>query len=55
MAIDNERERRIQDMMQHAGMQRDEAEFAVAIELGEIPGDLIEVDDAPDTNPADDQ
>ena len=55
MAIDSERERRIQDMMQHAGLQRDEAEFAVAIELGEIPGDLIEVDDAPDTAPADDQ
>lgn len=47
------REQRILDMMQ-GGMTRQEAEFAVAIELGEIPGDIIEVDDvATSTVPAD--
>ncbi|MFN2288662.1 MAG: hypothetical protein ABR578_10065 [Chromatocurvus sp.] len=46
-------EQRILEMMQ-AGMTREEAEFAVAIEQGEIPGDVIEVDDDASTD-ADDQ
>lgn len=44
MATDEEREQLVQDMMRSAGMRRDEAVFAVAIELGEIDGDLIEVE-----------
>lgn len=44
MATDEERERRIREM-EIAGLSPQEAEFAVAIELGEIPGDLIQIDD----------
>lgn len=40
-----ERERNIQELMQQCGMTHQEAEFAEAIESGEIPGDLIVVDD----------
>lgn len=49
MAIDDERERRIQEM-ERAGMPRQEAEFAVAIERGEVVGDVIQVDDDSDPN-----
>lgn len=47
-------EQRILDML-NAGMTRQEAEFAVAIELGEIPGDVIEVDDDAGTDDATDK
>lgn len=40
-----ERERRIRELMDQAGMTRQDAEFATAVDLGEIPGDVIEVDD----------
>ena len=47
------REQRVLDMMNHAGMSRQEAEFAVAIELGEIAGDLIEVNRVGGADPSD--
>lgn len=40
-----ERERAIRELMEQCGMTRHEAEFAEAIESGEIPGDLIVVED----------
>ncbi len=40
-----ERERHVRELMEQCGMTRQEAEFAEAIESGEIPGDLIMVDD----------
>ncbi len=39
-----ERERNIRELMQQCGMTRQEAEFAEAIESGEIPGDVMMVD-----------
>lgn len=39
------KEASIKDLMENAGMSRDQAEFAHAVNEGEIPGDLIEVDD----------
>ena len=38
-------DKRIQQLIDEEGMTREEAEFAVAIESGEIDGDLVEVDD----------
>lgn len=46
-----DREKRIQEMMAQFGLTRGEAELAVAVELGEIDGDVIE-DDKPDTGNA---
>lgn len=39
------REARIQEHMKVAGMLREEAEFVVAMELGEVEGDVIVVDE----------
>jgi hypothetical protein len=41
-----DREKRVLNLMEQCGMNRQEAEFAEAIESGEIPGDVIEVEDA---------
>lgn len=40
-----ERERMVRELVEQCGMTRQEAEFATAIELGEIPGDLIKIED----------
>ncbi len=40
---EHEKERRIEEMMRVANMSRKQAEFAVAIESGEISGDTIDV------------
>ncbi len=40
-----ERENNIRELMQQCGMTRQEAEFAEAIESGEIPGDVMMVED----------
>ncbi|GEM_PF-2305638 len=40
-----EREQRILDTMKYAGKDRCEAEFMVAMELGEIPGDVMTDED----------
>jgi len=31
----------VQELMKHSGMKRDEAEFAMNIEAGILPGDVI--------------
>lgn len=47
MAISDEaREQRIREMMEQAGLSRADAEFAVAIELGELPGDVLVEDES---------
>lgn len=48
---DSEREQRIREFMDKWGMTRQEAEFAVAVDLGEIQGDAIEVKDAAHAEP----
>ena len=45
---DDERERRIRELMDFSGFSRGQAEFAVAIELGEIEGDVRILDDRGD-------
>lgn len=40
----NDREQRIKDLMEHSGFSRSEAEFAIAVEDGEIEGDVIITD-----------
>lgn len=42
--VETEREKLIKEFMTHAGMTRQQAEFAASIELGEISGDLQIVD-----------
>ncbi len=41
---DEERERVVAHFTRDAGFSRPEAEFAAAIELGEIDGDLVDLD-----------
>lgn len=46
--ISADRQKRIADLMRETGMSRKAAEFAEAIEAGDIPGDvLIEDDETP--------
>lgn len=40
-----EREREIRELMEQTGMAEEDAAFALAIEHGEIPGDVIEIED----------
>jgi hypothetical protein len=41
-----DRNKRIQEMMEVANVPEDKARFMVAIDIGEIPGDVLEVDDS---------
>ncbi len=41
------REALIESLMKRSGMDRQQAEFAAAIEFGDIKGDVIEIDEAP--------
>jgi len=45
---EEEREQGIQELMKNSGMTRKEAEFAIAVENGDLPGDVIVVDDTSD-------
>ncbi|TLS66491.1 hypothetical protein FEF65_10000 [Mariprofundus erugo] len=38
--------KRVSDLMLHSGIPREEAECAVAVERGKIPGDVAEIDAA---------
>ncbi len=43
---ESERNARIQELMEVANVPEDKARFMVAIELGEIPGDVLAIADA---------
>ena len=45
MASAEEREQMIKDLMEFSGKDRHQAEVMVAIELGEIKGDVLEVEE----------
>ena len=45
MTVDEDREKEIQDIMIASEVTRAEAEFIYALEVGEIEGDVIVVDE----------
>lgn len=46
-----ERQKRIREHMEFSGASEADARFMVAIELGEIPGDVLTVDDSKTPGP----
>lgn len=46
-----DREEMIKDMVENEGISRERAEFITAIEFGDIPGDVIIVDDEDSDEP----